>query len=220
MTPSNLTMAAGESGRATWLCQNKRLRLNKSLRWLALSALALLTAGCAADGQGPAASQGFGPTVAFESVDGPPPQVFQRLVKVLETEGASRHISVVPRDANPSYRVRSYYAAQVKRGTHNASIAWVWDVYGIDQSRAIRLSGTEPAGKAGTDAWNAADDQVLQKISQAGMSGLVGLVNGGNAPAEPAPPVPEAAGPAVAALPGAGTPETEAPSQALAFSGQ
>jgi hypothetical protein len=126
----------------------------------------------------------------------------------------------VPRDANPSYRVRSYYAAQVKRGTHNASIAWVWDVYDVEQNRAVRLSGTEPAGKAGADAWDAADDQILQKISRAGMSGLVGLVNGGNAPAEPAPPVPEASGPAVATLPGTGTPETEASSQALAFSGQ
>lgn len=208
LTSSTVTMAAGRYSRA------------KSLRWLALGALALLTAGCTAEGPSPTASQGFGPTVAFESVDGPPPQVFQRLVKVLETEGATRHISVVSREANPSYRVRSYYAAQVKRGTHNASIAWVWDIYDVDQNRAVRLSGTEPAGAAGSDAWDAANDQVLRKISQAGLNGLVGLVNGGAAPAQSAPPVPEAAGPAVAGLPAAETPETGAPSQALAFSGQ
>lgn len=145
--------------------------------------------------------------------------MFQRLVKVLETEGATRHISVVSRDANPSYRVRSYYAAQVKRGTRNASIAWVWDVYSGDQSRAARLSGTEPAGTAGANAWDAASDQVLQKISQAGLSGLTNLVNGGNAPAQSAP-VPEATGPAMAALPAAGAPETDALSPALAFSAQ
>jgi hypothetical protein len=201
-------MAAGRYSRA------------KSLRWLALGALALLTAGCTAEGPSPtASSQGFGPTVAFDSVDGPPPQVFQRLVKVLETEGATRHISVVSRDANPTYRVRSYYAAQVKRGTHNASIAWVWDVYGVDQSRAIRLSGTEPAGTAGANAWDSANDQVLRKISQAGLSGLTNLVNGGDAPAQSAP-VPETASPAVAALPAGEAPETGAPAQALAFSGQ
>src|SRR3569623_1242084 len=138
LTHSTVTMAAGRCRRA------------RSLRWLALGALALLTAGCTAEGPSPtASSQGFGPAVAFDSVDGPPPQVFQRLVKVLETEGATRHISVGSRDANPTYRVRSYYAAQVKRGTHNASIAWVWDVYTGAQSRAIRLSGTEPAGMAG-----------------------------------------------------------------------
>lgn len=190
------------------------------MHWLALGALALMTAGCAAEGPSPTASQGFGPTVAFESVDGPPPQVFDRLVKVLETEGASRHISVVSREANPSYRVRSYYAAQTKRGTHKASIAWVWDVYGGDQSRAVRLSGTEPAGTAGADAWDAANDEVLRRISQAGLNGLTNLVNGGAAPAQPAPPVPEADNPAVAALPATETPETDTPGQALAFSGQ
>lgn len=205
---SALTMAASRFGR------------EKSLRWLAFGALALLTAGCTAEGPSPMASQGFGPTVAFESVDGPPPQVFQRLVRTLETEGASRHISVVSREANPSYRVRSYYAAQIKRGSHNASIAWVWDIYDVDQNRAVRLSGTEPAGTAGADAWDAASDQVLRKISQAGLSGLVGLVNGGAAPAQSAPPVPEATDPAVAAVPASETPETGASSQALAFSGQ
>lgn len=215
LMPSTVTMAAGRFSRARSLCRRK------NFGWLALGALALLTAGCTAEGPSPAASsQGFGPTVAFESVDGPPPQVFQRLVKVLETEGATRHISVVPRDANPSYRVRSYYAAQIKRGTRNASIAWVWDVYAGDQSRAIRLSGTEPAGTAGADAWDAANDQVLRKISQAGLNGLVNLVNGGDAPAQSAPPVPEAASAAVAALPATEAPETGAPPQALAFSGQ
>jgi hypothetical protein len=207
LTPSTVTRTAGRHSRA------------KSLRWLVLGALLTLTSGCTAEGPSPTASQGFGPTVAFESVDGPPPQVFQRLVQVLETEGASRHISVVSRDANPSYRVRSYYAAQVKRGSHNASIAWVWDVYGADESRATRLSGTEPAGTAGTNAWDAANDQVLRKISQAGLSGLINLVNGGT-PAQSAPEVPEATGPAVAALPAADAPETGAPSRALAFSDQ
>ncbi len=207
-------MAADKLGGAKRPCQRK------AFAWLALGALAMLTVGCTAEGPSPTASQGFGPTVAFESVDGPPPQVFQRLVKVLETEGATRHISVVSREANPTYRVRSYYAAQVKRGTHNASIAWVWDVYAGDQSRAARLSGTEPAGTAGADAWDAASDQVLRRISQAGLSGLTNLVNGGAAPVQSAPPVPEPAGPAVAGLPAAETPETGAPSQALAFSGQ
>jgi len=207
LTPSTVTRTAARQNRA------------KSLRWLALGALLTLTAGCTAEGPSPTASQGFGPTVAFESVDGPPPQVFQRLVQVLETEGATRHISVVSRDANPSYRVRSYYAAQVKRGSHNASIAWVWDVYGADGSRAARLSGTEPAGAAGANAWDAANDQVLRKISQAGLSGLANLVTGG-APAQSAPEVPEATGPAVAALPATDTPEMGAPSRALAFSGQ
>lgn len=190
----------------------------RGLHWLALGAVSLLAAGCTADGPSPTVSSGFGPTVAFESVDGPPPPVFDRLVQVLQTEGATRNISVVSREAQASYRVRSYYAAQVKRGTNNASIAWVWDVYDMNQNRALRLSGTEPAGKAGGDAWGAANDQVLRRISDAGMSGLTQLITG-NLPAQSGPPpgpAPVEANPPVAALDDP-APETSA-NTALAFS--
>ena len=57
-------------------------------------------------------------------------------------------------------------------------IAWVWDVYDREQQRALRLSGEEAAGKAGRDAWAAADDLVLRQIAQAGLSGLSRMVNG------------------------------------------
>ena len=80
-------------------------------------------------------------------------------------------------------------------------IAWVWDVYDRDQQRALRLSGEEPAGKAGRDPWAAADDLVLRKIAQAGLSGLSGMING-TAPADAPPPAsaPGRRGPAVASV--------------------
>ncbi len=105
------------------------------------------------------ASTASGPTVAFESIDGPPPQVFERMVGVLDSESKLRSLSIVSREGSASYRVRSYLAAQVSRG--RTTIAWVWDVYDQNQQRALRLSGEEPAGKAGRDAWAAADDLVL-----------------------------------------------------------
>jgi len=89
--------------------------------------------------------------------------------------------------------VRSYLAAQVSRG--RTVITWVWDVYDRDQQRALRLSGEEPAGKAGRDPWTAADDLVLRKIAQAGMSGLSAMING---TAPDAAPAPGRHGPAVA----------------------
>jgi hypothetical protein len=102
----------------------------------------------------------------------------------------------VSREGSASYRVRSYLSAQVSRG--RATIAWVWDVYDRDQQRALRLSGEEPAGKAGRDAWAAADDLLLRKIAQAGLSGLSGMINGA-APADTPPaPAPGRPGPAVA----------------------
>ena len=143
------------------------------------------------------ADSNSGTTVAFESIDGPPPQVFDRMVSVLDSESKLRNLQIVSREGTASYRVRSYLAAQVSRG--RTVIAWVWDVYDRDQQRALRLSGEEPAGKAGRDAWGAADDLVLRKIAQAGFSGLSAMVNG-TAPADGQPaPALGLRGPAVAA---------------------
>jgi hypothetical protein len=97
--------------------------------------------------------------------------------------------------------VRSYLAAQVNRG--RTTIAWVWDVYDRDQQRALRLSGEETAGKAGRDAWAAADDLILRKIAQAGLSGLSGMINGTAPEAPPPAPAPVRRGPAVASGPAA-----------------
>jgi hypothetical protein len=142
-------------------------------------------------------SSASGPTVAFESIDGPPPQVFERMVNMLDSESKLRSLSIVSREGTAAYRVRGYLAAQVSHG--RTTIAWVWDVYDQNQQRALRLSGEEPAGKAGRDAWTAADDLVLRKIAQAGLSGLSGMINGTPSPDTPAPPVaPARRGPAVA----------------------
>jgi hypothetical protein len=161
--------------------------------------------GCASTGGGPASGAfamagGGAATVAFESIDGPPPPVFDRMVGVLDTESKLRNLAIVSRENAATYRVRGYLSAQVVRG--RTMIAWVWDVYDGSQQRALRLSGEEPAGKVGRDAWAAADDMVLRKIAQAGLSGLSSMINGtpGDTPAPaPAAPAPGKRGPAVAA---------------------
>jgi hypothetical protein len=165
-----------------------------------LLAIACGLGGCAGGGAASgsfAMAGGNGATVAFESIDGPPPQVFDRMVGVLDSESKLRNLQVVSREGAASYRVKSYLAAQVSRG--QATIAWVWDVYDSGQQRALRLSGEEPAGKAGRDAWNAADDLVLRRIAQGGFSGLSAMING-TAPADAPPPsaAPDRRGPAVA----------------------
>lgn len=140
------------------------------------------------------ASGGSGATVAFESIDGPPPPVFDRMVDVLDSESKLRNLQVVSREGAASYRVKSYLAAQVSHG--RTIIAWVWDVYDANQQRALRLSGEEPAGKAGRDPWAAADDLVLRKIAQSGLSGLSAMINGTG----PTTPAPSQRGPAVASM--------------------
>ena len=170
-------------------------------------AAALLIAACALGGcaNGGAASNSYamagggGSTVAFESIDGPPPQVFDRMVGVLNSESKLRDLSIVSRESTAAYRVRSYLSAQVVRG--KTVIAWVWDVYDANQQRALRLSGEEPAGKSGRDAWAAADDLVLRKIAQAGLSGLSGMINGGPIDGPLPASAPSLRGPAVANAP-------------------
>jgi hypothetical protein len=161
---------------------------------IAAAALGGCAGGGAASGSFAMASSGGGSTIAFESIDGPPPPVFDRMVSVLDSESKLRNLSIVSRESGASYRVRSYLSAQVVRG--KTMIAWVWDVYDSNQQRALRLSGEEPAGKAGRDAWAAADDLILRKIAQAGLSGLSGMING--TPDVPPASAPGRRGPAVA----------------------
>jgi hypothetical protein len=171
-----------------------------------VAAITLLVIACGLGGCAGGANNSFamasndGPTITFESIDGPPPQVFDRMVNVLESESKLRSLSIVSRESPAAYRVRSYLAAEVSHG--RTVIAWVWDVYDRNQQRALRLSGEEPANKPGRDPWTAADDLVLRKVAQAGLSGLSSMING-MAPvdAPPATPAPEPAGkggPAVA----------------------
>src|SRR5437588_8657594 len=79
------------------------------------------------------------PTIAFESIDGPPVGIFNRLVDNLSSEAQARNLAIASREGAASYRVRGYLAAQVVRGrTH---VSWVWDVYDDDKLRTLRISG-------------------------------------------------------------------------------
>jgi hypothetical protein len=177
--------------------------LRACLAALSLAA-AIALGGCASSsstsGAFAMASTGDSPTIAFESIDGPPPQVFERMVSVLDSESKLRSLAVVSREGSAAYRVRAYLSAQVAHG--KTVIAWVWDVYDRDQQRALRLTGEEAASKSGRDAtrdaWAAADDLVLRKIAQAGLSGLSSMINGTPGDAAPAQPAPARRGPAVA----------------------
>jgi hypothetical protein len=161
--------------------------------------------GCAGNSAGPSDAYAMAPaaggaTIAFDQIDGPPPQVFDRMVNVLDSESKLRSLAIVSREGPAAYRVRSYLSAQVVAG--KTVIAWVWDVYDRNQERALRLSGTERVAGASRDPWAAADDLVLRKIAQSGFSGLSSMLNG-TAPADSAPqpaPAPATSGPAIAAV--------------------
>ncbi len=139
-----------------------------------------------------------GPTIAFESIDGPPVGVFNRLVDNISTEAQSRNVAIASREGAANYRVRGYLAAQVIRG--RTYISWVWDVYDDVKVRALRIRGEEAGGRAGGDAWSIADDQMLRRIARVSVDRLAAFLRNPDGPvapdsaiagAEPEPQVPQ-----------------------------
>ena len=135
------------------------------------------------------------PTIAFDSIDGPPVGVFNRLVDNLSAEAQGRQLAIASREGAANYRVRGYLAAQVIRGrTH---ISWVWDVYDDDKLRALRIVGEEAGGRAGADPWSVADEAMLRRIARASMERLAGFVaQSGRAGCDPATAVADTPEPA------------------------
>jgi hypothetical protein len=167
---------------------------------LAAAAVCLCAAGCStAPPQGAMASViPQGPTVAFESIDGPPSTIFARLVQDLDEEARARQVAVVSREGQAQYRVRGYLAAMVQGKRRNTVISWVWDVYDADQQRALRISGEMPASGSGGGTWAAADDGVLRRVAAVSMNQLAAFLAA--PPAQPMPAAPPSApGPNIAA---------------------
>ncbi|MEX0591558.1 MAG: hypothetical protein WD207_10765 [Xanthobacteraceae bacterium] len=160
---------------------------------------ALLLAGCANSDQtvtGSIPPAGM-KTIAFESVDGPPKPVFDRLVAALSAEAERRELPVVTHNGPATYRVRAYLATLVEKKKKQARLSWVWEVFDASQNRAFRLSGEEALGIPRNDVWAQCDDALLLRVAAKGFDELVARL--GPLPSAPAPSVePQPAGPAVA----------------------
>lgn len=156
-----------------------QFNLSRPFRLVAIAALALAAAGCASEPAFRLASLGpvpAGVTIAFDSIDGPPPEVFRKLVANLNDEAQTRRIAVVSRSAAATYRVRGYVSALVERD--KTSFGWVWDIYNSDKSRVQRINGEELASSGrGRDAWAAADDRVLRRMASSGMDRIAVFLN-------------------------------------------
>ena len=120
------------------------------------------------------AGQPRGATVAFESIDGPPPGQFQQLVRDLNDEAQTRRLAVMSRESPSAYRVRGYLAVKVVQ--KQTTISWVWDVFDQDDHRALRITGEETAKGRHRDAWAAADDDMLRRIAQSSMEQLAAFL--------------------------------------------
>lgn len=174
-------------------------------------AAALLLAACqTGSGNSPTARASVGPSgsaraIAFESIDGPPQPVFNRLVASLTSEADSRNVKVVSREADAGYRIRGYLAASVE--DNKGTVDWAWDVFDKDRVRVLRVSGSEQVGN-GADVWARCNDDVVNRIAAQSLTEIASRLDGAPAasrpaaaPQQPAPAAqdapPEAAPPAV-----------------------
>ena len=109
----------GRAGASRNVLQRVRVGL------LAAGLFGLGAAGCTTAPQGATpVAMVSGPTVAFESIDGPPESIFRQLVQNLNDEATARQVAVVSRDAPAQFRVRGYVAALVEKRRRTV-IAWV-----------------------------------------------------------------------------------------------
>jgi hypothetical protein len=160
-----------------------------------------MAAGCSPDGltTGTLVS-GRNATIAFESIDGAPRPVFQKLVENLASEAVAHQVMVISREGPANYRVRGYMAAHLER--QRIHIGWVWDVYDANRRRVLRIASEEPAGRRSGDSWNAADDALLRRIARTGMDRLAAFLDtSGTAVPSPQPSTDD--GPGVADAPAA-----------------
>jgi hypothetical protein len=135
----------------------------------------LALAGCSIEErQDASAAQPRGATVAFESIDGPPPEQFHRLVQDLNSEAQSRRLAVLSRESQSAYRVRGYLAAEAIKG--KTTVSWVWDVFDGEQKRVFRVTGEETAAGRYADAWQAADEAMLGRIANKSMTQLASFL--------------------------------------------
>ncbi|HXY89160.1 MAG TPA: hypothetical protein VEH75_00930 [Xanthobacteraceae bacterium] len=163
----------------------------RSRRRIPAAALAclLLLAACQADNGRFTGSLGQSPSraIAFESIDGPPPTVFERLVAQLNKEAEARKLPIVSRSNAGAWRVRLYLAAHLQK--KQATISWVGDVFDANYDRAFRVAGAEPVSPPQRDVWALADDAVLAKIAAKSLEAIMFKINAPEvspAPAEPA----------------------------------
>ena len=163
-----------------------------------MSIAALALAGCANGDQTVTGSipTAGAHTIAFESVDGPPRPVFDRLVAALSAEAERRSLPVVTHTGPATYRVRAYLATLVEKKKKQAILSWVWEVFDSSQNRAFRVAGHEALGAARNDVWAQCDDAMLLRIAAKGFDELVARV--GPLPTPTPDNAPPPSGPAIA----------------------
>lgn len=168
----------------------------------------LALAGCQTDGTGVASNGGStSRTLAFESIDGPPKDTFDRLVTRLSSEAELNQVAVVSRTQPAGYRIRGYLSVHTERG--KTQVAYAWDVFDADKQRVARITGEETAKSVKGGAWAACDEEMLARIAGNTIASLSESLSMGGPRAAAAAAPAAAAGPVEATPPVAAQPAAD-----------
>jgi hypothetical protein len=129
-------------------------------------------------------------TVAIDSIDGPPKEIFDRLVARMSAEAEARQYPIVSRLGTPNFRARLSFVPEIEG--RNSRIAWTAEILDRAEQPVARLTGVEPLGRGRKDPWSRVDDATLGRIAAQTLAEIVGAIDG--SPAEP----PVQTGPAAA----------------------
>lgn len=103
-----------------------------------------------------------GATVAFASIEGPPPALSASFADQLAAAAASRDI-VTTDPQSADYLVRGYLTAYpVPEGT---AIAFVWDVFDSQKRHTRRVDDTITLQGSAGDLWSLADATVMASVA-------------------------------------------------------
>lgn len=130
--------------------------------------LAVLALAACQDGGSVTAQRGSpaGVPVALESIDGVPTGVKTAFTSELAAAASSREVDLADSSSTARYRVRGYVSREV--GSDGApAMAFVWDVYDVQNRRARRLTGSSPM-RGSSDA-SALDKETLAKLAAMSM---------------------------------------------------
>jgi hypothetical protein len=124
-------------------------------------------------------------SVAFVSVDGPPPAISVDFAQSLAREAAAQDIVVVE-SKKARYLVRGYFSAYAT--ADGAAVEFVWDVFNKDRQRAQRLSDILEVKGEGADPWRIAGEAAVARVAARSAEDLAAFLSNTPEATDAAPP--------------------------------
>ena len=113
-------------------------------------------------------------TVALVSVEGAPAAVAEKFAAAWSEAAKGQEIALVETGA-AHYLVRGYLSANATES--GAEIEYVWDVFGPDRHREIRLNDVIAVKETGADPWALLTPAALQSVAAKSASDLAAFLS-------------------------------------------